>query len=46
MAAWVWFVGFGVATVALLAITVRALPAAWADRAAMTAPVEPGPAAA
>ena len=46
VAAWVWFGGFGVATVALLAITARSLPAAWADRAAMTAPVEPEPAAA
>ncbi len=46
VAAWVWFGGFGVATVALLAITARAVPAALADRSAMSAPVEPGPAAA
>ena len=46
LATWVWFVGFGVASVAWLAITAMSVSASLADRAAMTAPVEPGPAAA
>ena len=46
LATWVWFVGFGGSAVAWLAITAMALPASLADRGAMSAPVEPGPAAA
>jgi hypothetical protein len=46
LATWVWFVGFGAAAVALLAITARAVPAALADRPTVAEPVEPGPAAA
>ena len=42
LATWVWFVGFGAAALALLAISARALPAALADRGPT---VEPAPAA-
>ena len=44
VAAWVWFGGFGAATVALLAINARALPAALEDRARPA--TAPAPAAA